>query len=101
MKAALIVLIAIMVLVFGLMIYNHLAGPSGNNGIEKIEQLRLDTRHAVKESQKDKDGDKDKKKKKKDKDKEDTDDSTASKDKKDIDENGPGDDLDEADGGNK
>lgn len=40
-----------MLIVFGLFIYNHYAG-GGNNSIDKVEQLRVETKHNIKETKK-------------------------------------------------
>jgi hypothetical protein len=41
-----------MLIVFGLFIYNHYATDGGRHGIDKVEQLRVGTKHTIKEKKK-------------------------------------------------
>jgi hypothetical protein len=52
MKRILIVLCSITLIVFGLYIYNYLTSGPKYNSIQKIEELRLDAKHTVKEVKK-------------------------------------------------
>ena len=47
MKALLIILCTILVIVFGLAIYNHYAGGTGKHGIDKIEELRVESKKKI------------------------------------------------------
>ena len=47
MKAVLIILCTILVIVFGLAIYNHYAGDTGKHSIDKIEELRVESKKEI------------------------------------------------------